>query len=127
MDPAHYPNRRADPLHREPKARTAAEAAFLAIGTGAAAWLVEAAAIGTRGIEHRMREAVELTKVFDRDRVDRALGHAAIATRFTTADLLSILATPAPAPTTQAAETHSLQAGTSAWRHIGTTTDGSGS
>ncbi len=40
-----------------------------------------------------MREAVELTKVFDRDAVDRALGQAAIAIRFTTANLLSILTT----------------------------------
>ena len=118
MDEAHYPNRRSDPLHREPKARSAAEAAFLGIGPGAAAWLVEAAAVGTRGIEHRMGEAVELTKVFDRDAVDRALGQAAIASRFTIGDLLSILTTP-PATTTQPSETHSLQPGTAAWRHIG--------
>lgn len=118
LDEAHYPNRR-DPLHREPKARTAAEAAFLGIGPGAAAWLVEAAGVGARGIEHRMREAVELTKVFDRDTVDRALGQAAIANRFTTADLLSILTTPTPASTT-ASETHSLQPGTAAWGRIGT-------
>ena len=118
IDPAHYPNRRTDPLHREPKARSAAEAAFLTIGSGAAAWLIEAAAVGARGIEHKMTEAVELTKVFDRAAVDRALGQAAIATRFTIADLLSILTTP-PATTTQASETHSLQPGTGAWRHIG--------
>jgi hypothetical protein len=65
-----------------------------------------------------MREAVKLTKVFDRDAVDRALGQAAIASRFTIGDLLSILTTP-PATTTQASETHSLQPGTAAWRHIG--------
>jgi hypothetical protein len=119
IDPAHYPNRRRDPLHREPKARTAAEAAFLGIGSGASTWLVEAAALGTRGIEARMREAVELTMVFDRDRVDRALGQAAIASRFTIADLLSILTTPTPT-TTRPSEDHSLQPGTAAWRHIGT-------
>jgi hypothetical protein len=124
LDEAHYPNRRTGPLHREPKARTAAEAAFLTIGPGAAAWLVEAAGVGTRGIEARMREAVELTKVFDRDAVDRALGQAAIACRFTIADLLSILTTPTPTTTTTP-ETHSLQPGTAAWRHIGliTTSD----
>jgi len=65
-----------------------------------------------------MREAVELTKVFDRDAVDRALGQAAIASRFTISDLLSILTTPTPTTTT-ASETHSLQPGTAAWRHIG--------
>jgi transposase len=119
LDPAHYPQRGSDPLHRQPKARTVAEAAFLAIGPGAAAWLIEAAGAGTRGIETRMGDAVELTKVFDRDAVDRALGQAAIACRFTIADLLSILTTPTPATTT-APETHSLQPGTAAWRQIGT-------
>ncbi len=118
LNETHYPNRRGDPLHRQPTARSAAEAAFLGIGPGAAAWLVEAAAVGTRGIEHRMREAVELTKVFDRDAVDRALGQAAIACRFTISDLLSILTTPTPI-TRQASDTHSLQPGTAAWRHIG--------
>ena len=88
------------------------------IGTGAATWLVEAAAVGTRSIELKMREAVELTKVFDRDRVDRALGQAAIASRFTTPDLLSILTTPTTT-TTMASENHSLQPGTAAWRNIG--------
>ena len=121
LDEAHYPNRR-NPLHRQPKARSAAEAAFLSIGAGAAAWLVEAAAVGTRGIEARMAEAVELTKVFDRDRVDRALGQAAISSRFTIADLLSLLATP-PVETTRASETHSLQPGTAAWGRLGTHED----
>lgn len=119
IDPAHYPHRR-DPLRREPKARTAAEAAFLAVGPGAAAWLVEAASVGTRGIEQRMAEAVELTKVFDRDTVDRALGQAATCYRFTIADLLSILTTPTPTMT-RTSESHSLQPGTAAWRHIGLT------
>jgi transposase len=122
IDPSHYPPRR-DPLQRAPTARTAAEAAFLRIGPGAAAWLIEAAGQGTRSIEHKMREVVELTKVFDRDAVDRALGHAATCCRFTTADLLSILSTPTPT-TTQASETHSLQPGTAAWRHIGLTATG---
>ena len=118
LDETHYPRRRHDPLQRQPKARTVAEAAFLAIGSGAGAWLVEAAGVGTRSIEQKMREAVELTRVFDRDAVDRALGQAAIASRFTTGDLLSILTTPTPT-TRQASDTHSLQPGTAAWRHIG--------
>lgn len=118
IDPAQYPNRR-DPLHREPKARSAAEAAFLAIGSGAATWLVEAAGVGARGLEGRMAEAVELTKVFDRDAVDRALGQAAVASRFTIADLLSIIATPPPRPIITPSESHSLQPGTGHWRNIG--------
>jgi hypothetical protein len=60
---------------------------------------------------------------FDRDAVDRALGQAAIASRFTIADLLSILSTPTPT-TTQASESHSLQAGTSAWGRVGAPVDG---
>jgi hypothetical protein len=118
IDPAHYPQRRSDPLHRQPRARSASEAAFLQIGPGAATWLVEAAGAGARGIEHKMREAVELTKVFDPAAIDRALGQAATLARFTTGDLLSILSTPTPV-TTRAGEDHSLQPGTAAWRHIG--------
>jgi hypothetical protein len=70
-----------------------------------------------------MAEVVQLTKVFDRDLVDRALGQAAITTRFTIADLLSILATP-PSTTITPSETHSLQPGTAAWRHIGNPING---
>ena len=122
LDAAHYPNRRSDPLHREPRARTAAEAAFSAIGQGAATWLVEAAAVGTRGLEHKIDEAVELTKVFDRDAIDRALGQAAIRSRFAIGDLLSILTPPPTASIedcTAPREPHSLQPGTGAWSHIG--------
>jgi hypothetical protein len=124
LDEAHYPNRRGDPLGREPKARSVAEAAFLAIGPGAASWLIEAAGVGTRGIEARMAELVELTKVFDRDAIDRALGHAAVNTRFRVADVLSILATATPTTIITPPESHSLQPGTSAWKHIGTSTTG---
>jgi hypothetical protein len=120
---AHYPNRR-DPLIREPKARTGREAAFLALGAGAGAWLVEAAGCGARHIETRMAEAIELAKVFDPGRVDRALGIAAVATRFAPGDLLSILSTSTPTDVVRASETHSLQPGTSVWSRItGPTTD----
>jgi hypothetical protein len=117
LDPAHYPARR-DPLQRQPKARSAAEAAFLGIGAGAAAWLVEAAALGTRGLEARMAEVVELTRVVDRGALDRALGVAAVACRFTIADVLSILASPTTT-TTSPPEAHSLQPGTGAWGRVG--------
>lgn len=114
---AHYPNRR-DPLLREPKARTGREAAFLALGSGAATWLVEAAGCGARSIETRMAEAIELAKVFDPARVDRALGVAAVASRFAPGDLLSILSTPVATEVMRASETHSLQPGTSVWSRI---------
>ena len=114
---AHYPNRR-DPLIREPKARNGREAAFLALGAGAGAWLVEAAGGGTRHIETRMAEAIELAKVFDPAKVDRALGIAAVASRFGAGDLLSILSTPNSTDVMRASETHSLQPGTSVWSRI---------
>ncbi len=46
VDDAHYPPPPPGPLGRAPKARTAAEAQFLAIGDGARLWLAEAAAAG---------------------------------------------------------------------------------
>ena len=45
-------------------------------------WLVEAAAVGARGIEARMADAVVLTKVIGTARVDEALQIAAMAGRF---------------------------------------------
>jgi hypothetical protein len=53
----HYPPRPAGPLGRVPRARTAEEAAFLALGEGASAWLVEAAAAGAPRIRREMAEA----------------------------------------------------------------------
>lgn len=53
----HYPPRPAGPLGRVPRARTAEEAAFLALGEGASAWLVEAAAVGAPRIHRKMAEA----------------------------------------------------------------------
>lgn len=114
---SHYPPRR-DALHRPPRATKPAEAAFLRIGAGAAQWLAEAAAVGTRGIDQKMADAVALCSIYGTDSVDVALGVAAAAGRFAERDLLSILtraATAAPARS----ETHSLQPGTAAWGQIG--------
>ncbi len=89
IDPSHYPERK-EPADRRPKATNAAEAAFLALGEGAKLWLVEAAAVGTRGIEARMHEAVALARIVGVDRVDEALGLAAMAGRFGPGDLAAI-------------------------------------
>ena len=110
--------RRSDPIHREPKATKSSEAEFLAIGTGAARWLVEAAAIGTRRIEERMAEAVQLCRFFDPAAVDDALGVAALVGRFADGDLVSILAARSPEPRWPGTE-HSLQPGTSVWKGVG--------
>ncbi|MFF2902045.1 hypothetical protein [Streptomyces sp. NPDC057966] len=87
--------RRALPRRPERRARTEAEnpaqAQLLAIGTGAVAWLVEAAATGVRRIRAKMAEAVALVRLYGAADVDRALGTAATVGRFAEDDLLSIL------------------------------------
>ena len=108
---------------RPPRATSAEEATFLALGPGAAAWLVQAAAGGVRGIRHKMAEAVTLAKLHPPAQVDHALGTAATCGRFADNDLLRILAHHAgqtiSKPTTRASETHSLQPGTAAWSGFG--------
>jgi hypothetical protein len=121
---AHYPPRASKDGDRTPRANTAEEAAFLALGPGAAAWLVEAAAAGTRRIRHKMAEAVALAKLHGVAAVDQALGVAALAGRFADNDVIRILAHQAGADggePTRASEAHSLQPGTSAWANFGTT------
>lgn len=114
----HYPPRRSDPLDRQPKATSPDEAAFLAIGAGAKAWLIEAAAIGARQIEARMADAVALTRLIEPSRIDEALGLAAMAGRFAAGDLESILAARRERPR-RADPSHSLQRGTGAWEGFG--------
>lgn len=118
LDDAHYPDHPTGPLDRQPQPTKPSEAAFLALGSGAAAWLIEAAAVGTRSIETHMAEAVTLAMLEGADRVDAALGAAAIAGRFKAGDLASILAARPPTPP-RPAPTHSLQPGTAAWDGFG--------
>ena len=110
------------PLNRTPRAKTDAEAAFLAIGEGAALWLSEAAAVGTSRMRVKMAEAVTMSALHGSAAVDQALCHAALTGRFGEGDLASIIAhlasTPAAA-THRADETRSLQAGTSVWEGFG--------
>ena len=104
---------------RVPRAGSAAEAEFLALGPGASSWLVEAAGSGARGVRRKMAEAVALAKLHPPGEVDRALGTAAVAGRFAENDVLRILAHQAgrdvDKPTIRASETHNLQPGTAAW------------
>ncbi|MFQ6331598.1 IS21 family transposase (plasmid) [Nocardia sp. CWNU-33] len=118
----HYPPRPDHHGERVPRATSSEEVAFLTLGPGAAAWLVEAAAAGTRRIRSKMAEAVTLAKLHPTDEVDRALGIAAIAGRFAENDLLRILTHNIGRDTTEptrAGEDHSLQPGTSAWSRFG--------
>lgn len=114
----HYPDHPSGPLDREPKATNRSEAAFLAIGAGAGAWLIEAAAVGARQIEARMAEAVALATLHPAAAVDEALGAAAIAGRFVAGDLESILAA-ARSEVIRPSGEHTLQRGTAAWERFG--------
>ena len=121
--PSGHPGRRALPGDRTPKAVNPAEEAFLSIGDGAKAWLVEAAATGASRMRSKMAEAVTFAKLHSAAAVDQALGTAALAGRFGDNDLASILAHQQAGPTgpaTRASETHSLQPGTISWAGFGT-------
>lgn len=122
---AHYPNHPGGNLPRPPKVRprTAAEVAFLDVGEGAHRWLVEAGAAGAHRVRSKMAKAVELAAVVGADRVDEALGLAAIAGRFADDDLVSIMDHLAAAGSlgdvVVADEAHSAQPGTSGWGRLG--------
>jgi transposase len=88
---AHYPERTSDPLNPRPRPKTAHERAFLALGSGAEQWLVEAAATGVQRVRTKMTEATELATLVGAAVVDRALGLAATSGRFATGDLESIV------------------------------------
>jgi hypothetical protein len=117
VDDAHYPPAPPGALNREPKARTRAEAQFLAIGAGAGLWLAEAAA-GTARVRAKMTQAVQLAALHGAEAVDRALGQAAASGRFADGDLASILAhqaSAAPGEPSRAAEDRTLAQGTGSW------------
>lgn len=123
VDDAHFPPQPPGALNRQPKARSSAESAFLSIGEGAGAWLVEAAAAGASRVRAKMGNAVQLAVLHGRLAVDRALGEAAAAGRFGEDDLTSILAhqaTAAAGQLSRASEQGSLAQGTGGWaRHGG--------
>jgi hypothetical protein len=126
IDDSHFPPAPAGAINREPRAGTDAEAAFLALGGGAALWLKEAAAQGTSRIRVKMGHAVSIAKLTNPARVDWALGHAAVHQRFGEGDLASILAAnPNPDPAAPAArragEDKSLTQGTAGWAALGAT------
>jgi hypothetical protein len=125
VDDAHFPPRPEGALGRTPRAKTIAEAQFLALGDGAGLWLTEAAATGCSRIRAKMAEAVDLAALHDLARVDRALGQAATAGRFGHGDLVAILAHQAGDPDRPAGqparpgEHNSLAQGTGDWARLG--------
>lgn len=90
----------------------------MALGTGAARWLMEAAGAGVPKMRPKMQEALDLARVYGADKVDAALGEAAILHRFAGTDLLSILQSPPP-PAMPQTPPATLQSGTSAWEGFG--------
>ena len=122
---SHYPDHPDGSRLRipRPRPRTAGEIAFLAIGDGAHAWLVEAAAGGASRVRAKMARAVEFATILGRPRVDEALGLAAAAGRFAEGDLGAILDHLAVGGHREALvhadEAHSVQPGTSAWNRLG--------
>lgn len=122
VDDSHFPPMPEGPLHRSPVPANAAEAEFLAIGDGAVLWLKEAGAAGASRVRAKMADAVALAKLSGTEPVNWALGHAAVYGRFAERDLGLILAHRAATTAgnaQQASETHSLQAGTDAWKDFG--------
>ncbi len=130
IEPSHYPDHPQEPdgapRMPRPRARTEAEAVFLALGEGARAWLVEASAAGTVRVRAKMADAVQLAALVGTERVDAALGVAAAAGRFGQGDLAGIvdhLATGVPAADLVIAdESATTQPGTDGW--AGFTTGG---
>ncbi len=110
------------PLHRSPRPGNEAEAAFLALGAGAALWL---GAVGEAGVSRprpKMAEAVALACLHGTATVDWALGHAAVMGRFGEGDLASIIAhhaSASPGEAKRAGDDHTLQPGTSSWEGFG--------
>jgi hypothetical protein len=123
VEDAHYPPPPPGALARAPKARTTAEAQFLAIGDGAGLWLAEAAAAGTARVRAKMAQAVQLAALHGAGAVDQALGQAAAAGRFAGGDLAAIMAHQACAGSgevSRAGEHRTLAQGTGGWaRHGG--------
>jgi transposase len=118
----HYPPRPAGALERKPRARSAEEQAFLAIGPSAETWLIAAAAAGTSRLRRKLAEAVDLAKLHGAGDVDDALAVAATAGRFGEGDLAAILAHRGaqviefPA---RVSEEQSLQRSTRSWEGFG--------
>ena len=125
LDDAHFLDHPAGRGIRGARPRPVAldEVAFLALGPGAHAWLIEAAASGASRVRAKMARAVELAALVGWERVEVALGVAATAGRFAEGDLASILdhlsGREPEAGLARVDEAFSVQAGTGAWASLG--------
>jgi len=121
----HYPHhpKGNGPPERQLHPRSDDERAFVALGEGAERWLREACATGVARIRAKMADALALAALVGADEVDRALGTAALASRFGEDDLASIVAHlarhDAAEELVRATEAHSAQPGTKKWEGFG--------
>jgi hypothetical protein len=122
----HYPARPAGALERRPRARSSDEAAFLALGPGAEAWLIKAAAVGATRVRRKLAEAVDLAKLHGQAEVEQALAVCAQAGHVADGDLAAILAHQASAEVIEfplrasgPSEAASMQRSTGAWEGFG--------
>lgn len=121
----HYPHHPGGnlPRVRKIRPRTAEEIAFLELGEGARRWLVEASATGVARIRSKMARAVEFAALAGADKIDEALGVAAVAGRFGDGDLAAILDHLAQhadlGDLVRVDEAHSVQPGTGGWGRLG--------
>jgi transposase len=99
----HYGSARPDRPRRAPRARTAAEKQFLALGDAAAAFLAGAAAAGVSTLPREISEILTLLAAHGDTAVIAALERAAQFGRWRAGDVRSILAAAGAAPTPQGA------------------------
>ena len=122
IDPDHFPTAPEGALQRRPRARTKREREFLGVGENAHRWLVTAAASGVGRIGAKLEEAVILSRLHGKEKVDRALGIATDCSRFAAGDLESILVAGPLTVSRRAAGARFLQASTSGWKGFGAET-----
>jgi len=99
----HYGSARPDKPRRAPRARTAAEKQFLALGEPAAAFLAGAAAAGVSSLAREIREILTLRAAHGDEALAAALDRAVQFRRWRADDVRSILAAAGAAPTPRAA------------------------
>ena len=112
----------AGPAGAGPRARTAAEAEFLAIGDGAGLWLAEAAAAGASRVRAKMAEAVQLARLHRPPTWTGRWGRPPRPAGSATATWPRSWPTrppPRPATATRASEDHTLAQGTGRWAALG--------
>jgi hypothetical protein len=99
----HYGSSRPDRPRRAPRARTAAEKQFLALGDAAAAFLAGAAAAGVSSLRRELEEILTLQAAHGDTALVAALQRAVEFGRWRADDVRSILAAAGAAPTPQPA------------------------